>query len=64
MTNDLREALEPFAKLAEFVSPNHRDSRPIIHGLDTCIAERLTIGDLRRAHAAIRSLAPKGDACS
>jgi hypothetical protein len=48
-----REALAPFAKLAEYVSENHRDSRPVIHGLAVVIAERLTIGDLRRAKAAL-----------
>jgi hypothetical protein len=49
----LRKALEPFAKLAEFVADNHRDSRPIIHGLCISLAERLTIGDLRSAQSAM-----------
>jgi hypothetical protein len=49
----LRGALEPFAKLAEFISENHRDTRPIIYGLDPAQAGRLTIGDLRRAAKAL-----------
>jgi hypothetical protein len=54
----LREALKPFAKLAEFVSDDHRDSRPIIHGLATSLAERLTIGHLRAARAALTTESP------
>lgn len=51
----LRAALEPFAKIANFCHPRHRDSRPFIFGFDTAIAQRLTIGDLRSAAAALSS---------
>ncbi len=50
---EMRAALEPFAKLAEFVTETQRDSRPFIFGMDNVIAQRLTIGDLRRAKAAL-----------
>jgi hypothetical protein len=56
----MREALEPFAKLAELAHTGHRDSRPVIYGFATSKAERLTIGDLRRAAAALATAAPVG----
>jgi len=51
----LRAALEPFAKMANFCHSRHRDSRPFIFGFDTAVAQRLTVGDLRRAVAALSS---------
>ncbi len=55
---EMRAALEPFAKLAEFVTETQRDSRPFIFGMDNVIAQRLTIGDLRRAKAALSPFNP------
>jgi Lar family restriction alleviation protein len=49
----MQAALEPFAKLADLAVEGHRDSRPIIHGFAVSIAERLTIGHLRAARAAL-----------
>jgi hypothetical protein len=47
------EALRPFAVLADMAHKDHRDSRPFIFAFDTAVAQRLTIGDLRRAKAAL-----------
>jgi hypothetical protein len=58
----LRAALEPFAKMANFCHPRHRDARPFIFGFDTAIAQRLTVGDLRRAAEAISPADRKGEA--
>lgn len=52
---DAVDALRPFAKLAEFITEAHRDSRPAVLGLDNVIMQRLTIGDLRKAKAALKS---------
>lgn len=49
----LRAALTPFAAIAEFVTETQRDSRPVIFGMDNMIAQRLTIGHLRAARAAL-----------
>lgn len=50
---DVSSALEPFAKLADVAHQDHRDSRPFIFAFDTTVAQRLTIGDLRKARAAL-----------
>ena len=55
----VREALEPFAKLADMAHEDHRDSRPFIFAFDTAVAQRLTVGDLRRAREALAAL-PQG----
>ena len=52
-TEALVKVLEPFAELAEMVSDEHRDSRPVIYGFDTSRATLLTIGHLRAAKAAL-----------
>lgn len=57
----LEEALAPFAKLAALAHTNHKDSRPFIFAFDTAIAQRLTVGDLRRAGVAL-SQAQRDDA--
>lgn len=49
----LEAALKPFARLAEFVTETQRDSRPVVFGMDNVVAQRLTIGHLRAARAAI-----------
>lgn len=51
--DELEKAMEPFAKLAEFVSDGHRDARPIVHGFAVSVLEQLTIGHLRAAKAAL-----------
>jgi len=50
------EALKPFALLAEVAHKDHRDSRPVIFAFDTAVAQRLTVGDLRRAAHAVETL--------
>lgn len=55
-----RNALAPFAKLAAVAHPDHKDSRPFIFAFDTAIAQRLTIGDLRRAGVAISQASRDG----
>jgi hypothetical protein len=49
----LRKALEPFAQLADLAHRDHRDSRPILYGMDAVLLQRLTIGHLRAAKAAL-----------
>lgn len=57
---EARKALEPFAEIANYVTEAHRDARPIIYGLSTVVAERLTLGHLRRAHDLLHPK-PTGD---
>lgn len=52
----LSEALKPFADLCDYTLRGHQDSRPIIHGVDHHILEQLTVGDLRRAKAALETV--------
>lgn len=49
----LRVALAPFATIAAFTVETQRDSRPLIFGMDNVILQRLTIGHLRAARAAL-----------
>jgi hypothetical protein len=56
----LRAALAPFSDIAQFVTETQRDSRPIIFGMDSVIAQRLTIGHLRSARTALASAEREG----
>jgi hypothetical protein len=57
----LRGALAPFAAVAKFVTETQRDTRPIIFGMDNVIVQRLTVGHLRGAHAALTPAKPDED---
>jgi hypothetical protein len=52
---DLEAALKPFADIAQYVVETQRDARPLTFGMDNVIVQRLTIGHLRKARAAIQT---------
>ncbi len=49
----LREALEPFAKVAEFDTCRNEADHDVFSPLTNNTVPHITIGDLRRAHAAL-----------
>jgi len=55
----VREALRPFADLADRLSDKHRDSRPLFFALDQ--PTEITVGDIRRAAAALSRPAHGGE---
>lgn len=57
----MREALKPFADLAAFITEAQRDSRSIIFGMDNVVLQRLTVGHLRAAKAALSAPVPPED---
>lgn len=52
----VREALEPFANMADHISDKSRDNRPIIYGVENIHAIQITVGDVRRAARALAAL--------
>lgn len=46
-----RKALEPFAKIVQYINDKCHDSRPLVYGVESCHAAQLTVGDFRRAAA-------------
>lgn len=54
----LEAALRPFSDIAQFITETQRDTRPIVFGMDNVVAQRLTIGHLRAARAALHPGTP------